>query len=91
MTSRVDEAALAGTLAAILERVRRGERFEIARGGQVFAVLAPPVPALSPVGITGRELAARLGHLVPPGDGFGDDLEEIHAAQGQATAPAWPD
>ena len=88
MTSTVDEADLAAALGAILERVRGGERFEIEQGGRVFAVLAPTE---APVGITGRELAARLGHLVPPGDGFGDDLEAIHAAQGQAMAPEWPD
>ena len=88
MTSTVDEAALADALATILERVRRGERVEIAREGRVFAGLTP---AAGPVGITGRELAARLGDLVPPGDGFGDDLEAIHAAQGRAMAPEWPD
>jgi antitoxin (DNA-binding transcriptional repressor) of toxin-antitoxin stability system len=88
MTSTVDEAALAGALAAILERVRRGERFEIAQDGRVFAVLAP---SDAPVGITGRELAARFGDLRMPGDGFADDIEAARTGLLPVRPPEWPD
>ena len=79
---------LVTSLTDILDRVRDGERFLIERDGEVVATIAPPsrLP-----GITERELAARLGDLMPPGDGFGDDLEAIQAAQPPASAPERPD
>lgn len=94
MTSTTDEADLAGALATILARVRRGERFEIEWGGRVVAVLAPPgppAPTEAPTGITGRELAARLGDLRMPGDGFADDGEAARAGLLPVRPPEWPD
>lgn len=79
---------LALSLTDVLDRVRVGERFLIERDGVVIATIAPPS---STPGITGRQLAARLGDLMPPGEGFADDLEAIQAAQPRASAPAWPD
>ena len=81
-------ADLAKSLTAVLDRVRGGERFLIECDGEAIATIAPPSPK---PGITGRELAARLGDLMPPGDGFADDLEAIQAAQPRASAPEWPD
>lgn len=88
MESTVTVTDLVTSLADVLDRVRSGERFLIERDGEVVATIARPS---RPPGITGRELAARLGDLMPPGDGFGDDLEAIQASQPRASAPEWPD
>ena len=88
MTTTVDEADLVATLADVLERVRGGERFEIERDGRVVAVLVPPTAKSGP---TGREIAARIGHLSMPGDGFADDIESARAALLPARIPEWPD
>ena len=88
MEGTLTVADLVTSLSDILDRVRSGERFLIERDGEVVATIAPPN---RPPGITGRDLAARLGDLMPPGDGFGDDLEAIQAAQPRASAPEWSD
>jgi antitoxin (DNA-binding transcriptional repressor) of toxin-antitoxin stability system len=88
MTTRITPAELAEHLADVLHRVRyRGERFVIERNGESVAELTPAGPRPGP---TPRELAARLGDLPLPGDGFADDLEFIQASQPAADLPEWP-
>jgi antitoxin (DNA-binding transcriptional repressor) of toxin-antitoxin stability system len=75
-------------LSDILNRVKyRGERFVIQRNGEMIATLAP---VREKPGITVKELVARIGNLYVP-EGFGDDLEAIHAEQGVIELPEWPD
>ncbi len=79
---------LSKSLSDVLNRVRyRGETFVIERNGEFIATLAPkgPVPGVS----LGR-LAAALGNLVPPGEGFADDLEALQSFRSEAGSPAWP-
>ena len=79
MESTITATALAKNLSDVLNRIRyRGESFVVERGGE-------PVACLGPVGVpaevTLSALIARLGDLMPPGDGFADDLEAIQANQ----------
>jgi tRNA(fMet)-specific endonuclease VapC len=68
METKLSERQLALKLSEVLNRVRDGEQFIVERDGERLAVLSPPVP--EPVlGITGRELAARIGHLKMPSEG----------------------
>lgn len=88
METRITATQLAKSLSDILNRVRyRGERFVIERGGEPVATLGPPdfVP-----GLTLWQIAERLKGVQMPGDGFADDLERIHASQGQLGPPPWP-
>lgn len=80
MASRITATELARTLSEILRRVAdHHERFTIEQNGVPIATLAPVAATIRPV--TMAELAARLGDLRLPGDGFADDLEAIQAAQ----------
>lgn len=90
MAMTLSEEDLAARVSDVRDRVGSGERFAIERDGEIVAVLARPEPQ-AVQGISGRELAARVGDLMPPEDGFGDDLEVIHAARGTASAPQCPD
>jgi prevent-host-death family protein len=79
---------LARNLSDILNRARyRGERFVIERNGEPVATIGPP----ETIGITPEELARQLGPLRFPDEDFADDLEAIHASQGYARIPEWPD
>lgn len=72
----------------VLDRVKdRGERFVIQWNGEAIAVLQP---LREKPGITARELIAQAGNLEFPGDGFGDALEAVQAAQPPAEMPEWP-
>jgi antitoxin (DNA-binding transcriptional repressor) of toxin-antitoxin stability system len=86
--STITATELAKNLSDILSRVRyRGEAFLIERNGEPVASLGPvDTPRL----LTFEELVARVGDLVPPGEGFADDLEAIQAEQPLVDAPAWP-
>ena len=80
---------LSRRLSDILNRVKyKGESFKVQRNGEIIATLSPTT---STPGITLSELIAQVGDLVPPGDGFADDLEAVQAAQGLAEVPEWPD
>ena len=80
---------LARSLSDILNRVRyKGESFLIERNGEAVAVIGP-VGMSARKGRTGIEVARLLRGLRLP-EGFGDDLEAIHAAQGMPTIPEWP-
>lgn len=82
MATTISEADFAARLREILDRVAAGgEHFVIERDGARVATLTP---AGVPTGVTMREIVARVGDLAMPGDGFADDLETIHAAQGLA-------
>jgi antitoxin (DNA-binding transcriptional repressor) of toxin-antitoxin stability system len=93
-TETVSETIITATelsrhLSDILNRVKyRGERFAIQRNGETIATLAP---ASKKLGITAKELVARIGNLQMPGDGFANDLEAIQAEQGIAELTEWPD
>jgi prevent-host-death family protein len=89
METMITATELSRQLSDILNRVKyRGEKFIIQRNGETIATLAP---AAEKPGITVKELVARIGNLSMPGDGFADDLEAIHAEQGIAELPEWPD
>lgn len=88
MKTKITATELAKSLSDVLNRVRyRGERFIIERSGEPVATLIPTSPVL---GITLRDLVARLGDMSMPGDGFAEDLEAVQASQPKVTAPAWP-
>ena len=88
MERTITATELARNLSDILSRIRyRGESFVVERNGEPVASLGP---IGAPLGISARELIARLGDLALPGDGFADDLEAIQAAQPPAEAAAWP-
>jgi antitoxin (DNA-binding transcriptional repressor) of toxin-antitoxin stability system len=81
-------ADLESSLIAVLERVRRGERFQIERDGKVIADL---IPRPENAGITLREFLARYGDLPRPDPEFADDLEAIQAEQSMMQEPPeWP-
>jgi antitoxin (DNA-binding transcriptional repressor) of toxin-antitoxin stability system len=89
METTITAAQLADNLSDVLDRVKdRGERFVIQRNGEVVAIIEPPSPKL---GITARELIAQVGNLRFPGEGFGDDLEAVQAAQPPVEMTEWPD
>lgn len=86
-TISLDE--LVENLPEIIGRVRQHhERFIVRQGEDIIMLLEPPVQRK---GITVDELVSRIGNLQMPGDGFGDVLEAIHASQGYAEVPEWPD
>jgi antitoxin (DNA-binding transcriptional repressor) of toxin-antitoxin stability system len=90
METKLSERQLALKLSEVLNRVRDGEQFIVERAGERLAVLSPPVP--EPVlGITGRELAARIGHLKMPSDGFADDIEAARARLLPILPLSWPE
>ena len=92
MSTTVTATELARRLSDVLNLVRyRGERFLVERDGGPVAVLAPleseAPPAPPPLG----ELAARLGALALPGEGYAADLEAAQVAGRPAPEPpAWP-
>lgn len=88
METTLSELELAAGLRDALDRVRDGARITIERDGEPIATLAPARP---PGGVTLREIIDRVGDLEMPGDGFADDLEAVHAAQGYARIPEWPE
>lgn len=75
-------------VAAALARVRDGGRVVVERDGEPIAVLVPasPRPDLAWAG-----LASLLQSLPWPDPEFANDLKAIHAAQGVAEFPEWPD
>lgn len=88
MTTTITATQLSKNLADVLNRVRyRGERFTVARNGEPIATLGP---SEAPKGITLRELAARIGDLPLPDEGFADDVEAMRASLASAGPPAWP-
>jgi antitoxin (DNA-binding transcriptional repressor) of toxin-antitoxin stability system len=90
METKLNESELETDLRDVLDQVRGGARVVVERDGTAIAMIVPP-PAEVPRGITGRELAARLGDLRMPGDGFADDIESARAALLPAAPPARPD
>ena len=72
-------------LTAVLKRVQEGDEFLIAADGEPVARLSPFIPR----GVTAEELVHRVGDLSMPGNGFAEDLEAIHAAQGEVGLPKW--
>jgi hypothetical protein len=54
------------------------------------AVLSPPASGTPPASPTLRELAARLGGLWLPGEGYAADLEAAQAGRPAPEPPAWP-
>ena len=88
MNTTITATELSKNLSDVLNRVRyRGERFTVARNGEPVAVLGPASP---PAGITLRELAAQIGDLPLPDEGFVDDLEAMRRALVPEDPPAWP-
>ncbi len=49
------------------------------------------MPLAPKLGVTGREIAERIGDLHMPADGFADDIEAVPAALAPAGSPEWPD
>jgi antitoxin (DNA-binding transcriptional repressor) of toxin-antitoxin stability system len=87
MESKITAADLAKSLSDVLNRIRyRGERFIIERNGEPVATLAP---TSAPSSITLREVAAHLGDLSLPSDGFAKDLEVVQSSQPRAGMPEW--
>ncbi|HEU0113481.1 MAG TPA: hypothetical protein VFQ80_02330 [Thermomicrobiales bacterium] len=89
MDTKLTEREFAATLSDVLDRVRRGERFVVVRDETPLAVLVPPAqpPAL---GVTGRDLVARIGKLRVPDDGFVDEIERARLELPPLRAPQWP-
>lgn len=88
MDTTVTATELSKNLSDILNRVRyRGERFTVARNGEPIAVLGPTAELAR---ITLRELAARMGDVPLPDDGFADDVEAMRQALRTKEPPAWP-
>jgi antitoxin (DNA-binding transcriptional repressor) of toxin-antitoxin stability system len=82
-------ADLESSLVEVLERVHRGERFQIERDGKVIADLIPR-PGIA--GISLREFLAGYGDLPRPDSEFADDLEAIQVEQPMMQEPPeWPD
>jgi hypothetical protein len=90
METRLSEHELAAMLRDVLDRVGRGERFVVERNGENLALLSP-LSSDRPVGITGKELIARIGNLRMPGDGFAEDIEAARVAVIPAPVPPWRD
>jgi antitoxin (DNA-binding transcriptional repressor) of toxin-antitoxin stability system len=88
METSLNEHELAAALPDVLDRVRRGERFVVERDGTWLAILEPPDRPMA-TGITGRALAARIGKLRMPGNGFADDIESARSALIPARVPPW--
>jgi len=89
MATKITATELSRNLSDVLNRVAyRGEEFVVERNGEVVATVGPPP---IPKGVTLRELVQKLRELPRPDDKFFDDLEEIHAAQGQMEPSRWPD
>jgi prevent-host-death family protein len=89
METTITATELSKRLSDVLNRVQyRGERFIVQRNGETIATIAP---VYQPIGITLRELIARVGDLKMPGGGFADDIEAAQAAQGPVEVPEWPD
>jgi antitoxin (DNA-binding transcriptional repressor) of toxin-antitoxin stability system len=85
---KITATDLARNLSDILNRARyRGEEFVVERNGEAVATLGPPP---IPKGITFRELVELIRRLRPDPEFF-DDLQEIHALQGQMEPSRWPD
>ena len=88
MDVRITATSLAKSLSDVLNRVHyKGETFSIERNGKVIARLAPNGPT---VGVSLRDMDSALGDLVPPGEGFADDLEILQATQSKVIPPEWP-
>ncbi|MGI8550988.1 MAG: type II toxin-antitoxin system Phd/YefM family antitoxin [Dehalococcoidia bacterium] len=88
METTITESELASNLSEILDRVRvHGEQFSIERDGEPIALLGAARPKVGP---TLQELVTLLAELPRPDEDFANDLEAIHAAQGIAEFPEWP-
>jgi antitoxin (DNA-binding transcriptional repressor) of toxin-antitoxin stability system len=89
MATKITATELARGLSEFLNRARyKGESFAVERNGEIVATLGPPeVPA----GATLEALVAELRKLPRPDEGFADDVDEIHAAQGTIPPSRWPD
>lgn len=88
MARKITATELAKNLSEILSRAQyRGESFVIERNGETVATLNPPE---TPIGIPFRELAERVCELPQPDETFADDVEAVHAAQGELEPPPWP-
>jgi antitoxin (DNA-binding transcriptional repressor) of toxin-antitoxin stability system len=89
VAERLTVADLVTSLTEVLERVYRGEEFEIERDGEVIAALGPPnfKPSL-----TWGEFVATYHARPRPDDKFADDLQAILAEREMlGDAPEWPD
>lgn len=88
MSTRITAIELARNLDDVLDRVRElGERFVIERAGEPVAELTP-VPHRPRM--TVAELYALLDSMGWPDEDFANDLEEIHANQGEVQFRDWP-
>lgn len=90
METRLDERDLADVLSEVIDRVRGGDRFVVTRDGAPVAVLVS-ADRPEPPGVSGRELARRIGDLAMPGDGFMDDVEAARQRLRHPMPPTWPD
>jgi antitoxin (DNA-binding transcriptional repressor) of toxin-antitoxin stability system len=88
MDTKLTERELAAALSDVLDRVRRGERFVVERDGTPLATLVPPAQPVA-VGISGRDLVARLGKLRVPDDGFVDEIERARSELPPLRSPQW--
>jgi antitoxin (DNA-binding transcriptional repressor) of toxin-antitoxin stability system len=90
MATRITATELARNLSDILNRARyRGESFVIERNGETVARLEP---GGTPVGVPFRDLVRAIRELPRPDNAFAEDLERIHAEQGEiGPPPEWPD
>lgn len=88
MQTEITATQLARGLADVLNRVRyRGESFVIVRNGEPVARLEP-AGTIKPT--TWEEFVRRVSDLVPVGEGFADDLEEVQRSQPRAEFAEWP-
>ncbi len=88
MNTTITATDLGKNLSDVLNRVRyRGERFMVARNGEPVAIIGP---AAVPTRITLRELAAQIGDLPLPDEGFADDIDTMRRSLAPEEPPAWP-
>ena len=89
MATKISATKLARNLSDILSRAQyRGESFVVERNGEPVATVGPPE---LPRGATLQELVTALRKLPRPDEKFADDLEKIHAAQGEYQPSKWRD
>ncbi len=83
--TRISATDLARSLSDVLNRVKyRGECFVVERSGEPIAEIRPVKPWRD---VTPEELVRLLARVPLPGDGFGEELARLRAAQGEARDP----